>query len=104
MAAQLSEKYLNNITVERDELDQAIIERARAFPGQEDKAAQYYRETPAALNELRAPLFEDKVVDFILELADVSDQTVSAEQLIRESDGEGGTAGGDETAAETEPA
>ncbi len=74
---------LNNITVENDELNRAVMAQARARPGQEDKVVQYYRDHPEALNELRAPLLEDKVVDFILEMATIEDETVTSEELMR---------------------
>ncbi len=73
---------LNNITVEPEEVNRAIMAQARARPGQEDKVIQYYRENPEALNEVRAPLLEDKVVDFILEMAEVTDEKVTAEKLM----------------------
>ena len=74
---------LNNITVENDELNRAVMAQARVRPGQEDKVVQYYRDNPEALNELRAPLLEDKVVDFILEMATIDDETVTSEELMR---------------------
>jgi trigger factor len=57
------------------------------MPGQEQQVWDYYRNNPAALAAVRAPLFEDKVVDFLLELADVTDKQVSREELFREEDG-----------------
>jgi len=77
---------LNNITVEAEELQRAVLERTRAFPGNEQAVLSFYRENPAALAELRAPLFEDKVIDFILELADVTDEKVSVETLLAEGE------------------
>ena len=73
---------LNNITVEPEEVNRAIMAQARARPGQEDQVIQYYRENTEALNEVRAPLLEDKVVDFILEMAEVTDEKVMAEELM----------------------
>jgi trigger factor len=49
---------------------------------------QYYRENPQALDQIRAPIFEDKVIDFILELAKVEDRVVTAEELRAEPEGE----------------
>lgn len=77
---------LNNITVEQEELNRVVMERARAYPGQENAVIGFYRQNPEALNELRAPLFEDKVVDFILEMADIEKRKVSVEELMREPD------------------
>ncbi len=78
----------HNITVGQDEISRAIAERARNFPGQEKQVFEFYRKTPAALAEVRAPLFEDKVVDFILELATVSEKTVSKEDLFKDPEGD----------------
>ena len=78
----------NNVTVGNDEVQRAVMERARAFPGQEERLVSYYRENPQALAELRAPLFEDKVIDLILEQADVADKAVSVEELMRDSSDE----------------
>jgi trigger factor len=75
---------LNNIQVANDELSRAILNEARRYPGQERKVIEYYQKSPQALIQLRAPLYEDKVVDFILELANVSDRKVSPEELTQE--------------------
>lgn len=83
---------LNDITVDQDDLNRAIVERARAFPGREQEVAEYYRGNPEALNELRAPLFEDKVVGFILSLAKVTETTVSVDELMRQPDDDSGAA------------
>jgi trigger factor len=80
----------NEITVSDDEVNKALIERIRQFPGQERQVYDFYRNTPEALAELRAPIFEDKVVDYILELAKVTDKDVSLEELYKDlDDGQG---------------
>lgn len=71
----------NEITVTDDEVNKALIERIRQFPGQERQVYDFYRNTPEALAELRAPIYEDKVVDYILELAKLSDKEVSLGDL-----------------------
>ena len=58
------------------------MERAKSFPGQEEMVLKHYREHPEALDELRAPLFEEKVVDLIIEEATVTDKLVSIEDLM----------------------
>ncbi len=78
----------NEVKVEGAELQQAVMEQARRYPGQEKQVFEYFRDTPAALEQLRAPIFEDKVVDFILELAEVKDETVSIEELMKDPDEE----------------
>jgi trigger factor len=74
---------LNNIQVSNDELSRAIVNEARRHPGSERQVIEYYQKTPQALVQLRAPLYEDKVVDFILELATVTERKVSPEELAK---------------------
>jgi trigger factor len=82
--AEIGER--NAIQVSDDELSRAIVERTRQFPGREQEIWDYYRKNPAALASIRAPLFEDKVVDFILELAKVTDKGVAREELFKEDE------------------
>ncbi|MGC2122973.1 MAG: trigger factor [Xanthobacteraceae bacterium] len=82
--AEIGEK--NNIKVTDDQLSQAVVAQARMVPGQEQRVWDYYRNNPGALASLRAPLFEDKVIDFLLELVDVTDKQVSREELFKEED------------------
>lgn len=74
----------NNIEVKPDEVTRAMIEQARRFPGQERQVMEYFQKNPEAANSLRAPIFEDKVVDFILEMATVTDKPVTKEELQKE--------------------
>jgi trigger factor len=69
------------INVNDQELQQALIARVRRFPGQEKQVYDYYRKNPAALVELRGPIFEQKVVDFIVGKAKVAAKDVSREEL-----------------------
>ena len=81
----------NNITVGEDEVGRAIAEQARRMPGQERRTYEFFESNPEAVEQLKAPLFEDKVVDFILEMANVSERTVTFEELVKEeadADGE----------------
>ena len=71
------------VHVGQDELRRALIEQARRYPGQEQIVYEYYEKNPAALVELRAPIFEDKVVDHILEQAKPADKKVSVEELLK---------------------
>jgi trigger factor len=82
--AEIGEK--NNIKVTDEQLTAAVMERARQLPGQEQQVWDYYRNNPGALASLRAPIFEEKVVDFVLELADVTDKPVSREELYKEDE------------------
>jgi trigger factor len=76
----------NDIKVTDDEMNRAVVERARQFPGQEQQIWDYYRKSPEAVASLRAPLYEEKVVDFLLELVKASEKTVSREELYRDDD------------------
>jgi trigger factor len=82
--SEIGEK--NKITVTDDEVGRAVIERARSMPGREKEVWDYYRSNANALAQLRAPIYEDKVVDFILELANVTEKKVSREDLFKEDD------------------
>jgi trigger factor len=84
--SELGNKH--EIKVEGHELQQAVIAQAQRFPGQERQVVEYYRSNAGALDALRAPIFEDKVVDFILQLANVTDQPVTPEELMREEEDE----------------
>jgi trigger factor len=84
----------NEVKVEGAELQQAVMDQARRYPGQEKQVFEYFRDTPAALEQLRAPIFEDKVVDFILEIATVTDEPVSIEELMKDPDDEAGVVSG----------
>jgi trigger factor len=72
----------NNITVTQEELNQALAQEARRHPGYERQVIDYYRKSPEAINNLRAPIFEEKVVDFILEMAKPSERKVSPQELM----------------------
>jgi trigger factor len=82
--AEIGEK--NNIQVTEEELNRAVMERVRQFPGQEQKVYEYFRQNPQAVAGLRAPIFEEKVVDFLLELADVTEKKVSRDELYKEDE------------------
>jgi trigger factor len=82
--AEIGEK--NNIKVTDDQLRAAVMEQVRQYPGQERQIWDYYQKNPNALAALRGPLFEDKVVDFLVELADVTDKPVSREELFKEDE------------------
>jgi trigger factor len=84
--SEIGEK--NKITVTDDEVSRAVIERARQMPGREKEVWDYYRNNANALAQLRAPIYEDKVVDFILELANVTEKKVAREELYREDEDE----------------
>ena len=84
--SEIGEK--NKITVTDDEVSRAVIERARQMPGREKEVWDFYRNNVNALAQLRAPIYEDKVVDFILELAHVTEKKVSREELYKDDEEE----------------
>jgi len=86
--AEIGEK--NKIAVTDDELNRAVMEQARQFAGQEQRVWDYYRQNPQALAGLRAPIYEEKVVDFLLELAQLSEKKVSREELFKQDDSAAG--------------
>ena len=78
----------NNVTVNQDDMRAALLMEARMYPGQEMAVVEYYQRNPQAMEALRAPIFEDKVVDHILSQAKVTEQPVSAEEIMRDPDDE----------------
>ncbi len=76
----------NNITVSDQDLQRAVMDQARRFPGQEMQVFEMFRKNRQMVENLRAPIFEDKVVDFIIELADIKDVEVPLDELTREDD------------------
>ncbi|HZH52284.1 MAG TPA: trigger factor [Microvirga sp.] len=84
--AQIGEK--SDIKISDDEVTQALIERVRQYPGQEKQVWEFYQKNPQALAEIRAPLFEEKVVDQILSQVKVVDQPVTKEALFGDDEGE----------------
>ncbi len=78
----------NDLTVNQDDLNRAMAEQARRFPGQEAQVMQFYQQNPQAMQELQAPIFEEKVVDYIIELAKVTERSVTSEELLADPDGD----------------
>ena len=76
----------NNVQISQEDLNRAVFTEARNYPGQEHLVIQYYQKNPEAKEALRAPIFEEKVVDFIIELAKVSDRKVSVDELRADPD------------------
>ena len=72
----------------QDELNRALVAEASAIPAKSGKSLSFIRKNPEALANLRAPIFEDKVVDFITALAKVSDRSLSVEDLQKEMEAE----------------
>jgi trigger factor len=75
---------VNSITVAQDEMTRAMRAEAMRYPGQEQNVFEFFRQNPRATDTLRGPLFEEKVIDFILELAKVEEKTVTLEELSKD--------------------
>jgi len=76
----------NKIEVREEEMQRALAAHLRQFPGREQAVLDFYRKDPDALVALRAPIFEEKVVDFLLELINVTDKPVTREELLKDDD------------------
>lgn len=75
-----------DVRITEQEVNQALIREARQYPGQEREVVQFFQRNPNAMAQLRAPIYEDKVVDHILAVATVEDQTVSRDDLFKDDD------------------
>ncbi|MBM3524172.1 MAG: trigger factor, partial [Alphaproteobacteria bacterium] len=73
----------NNIQVTQDETNRALVEHARRFPGQERKVVEQFRANPELMAQVRGPLFEDKVIDFIMELARTTETSMTIDELTK---------------------
>lgn len=76
----------NNIQIGQEDLNRALANEARRYPGQEAVVFNYYRSNPEALESLKGPIFEDKVIDFILEMAKTSERVVTPDELMKDDD------------------
>ena len=77
------------VEVTDEELQRAMAAQLRQVPGQEQALLDYYRQNPDALASLRAPIFEEKVVDYMLELVDVTDKPTTREELLKQAEEDG---------------
>ncbi len=77
-----------DIQVPQEDVQREMMNMARAYPGQEKELLEFYQKNPAAIQQLRAPLFEERVVDYIIERAKVTDETVSKEKLMEDPEGD----------------
>jgi len=74
----------NNIEVTEEDTRRAVFEEARRFPGQEQMVLEYFQKNPQAMQQIAGPIFEDKVIDFVLEMAKMTEVTIDAETLYKE--------------------
>jgi trigger factor len=82
--AEIGEK--NNIRVTDDEMSRALVEGVRQYPGREKEVWEFYQKNSNALASVRAPIYEEKVVDFLVELAEVTEKPVTKEELYKEDE------------------
>ncbi|MGC9268871.1 trigger factor [Acidiphilium sp.] len=75
-----------NVQVTEQDMRQAMINEMQQFPGQEKMIIDFYQKNPRAMDRLRGPIFEDKVVDYALELATVTDEEVTIEALFADDE------------------
>ena len=83
---------LNNIQVAQEEINRALIQQAQRFPGQEQAVVEHFRKNPEAMQSLMGPIIEDKVTDFILEMAKITDKPATIDDLLKaddDTDGDG---------------
>lgn len=77
---------VNKVEVTQEEMNRAVVAQARQYPGQEKRIFEIYRNNPDAVAQLRAPIFEDKVVDFLCGQVKITDKQVSREDLFKDPD------------------
>ncbi len=75
-----------NVQVSDQEVNQAIMQEARNYPGQERQVFDFYRQNQAAAAQLRAPIYEEKVCDVIFSLAKVTDEPISKDDLLKDDE------------------
>jgi trigger factor len=90
----------NNLTVSQDEVNRVMAEQAQNFPGQEQQIFEFYQSNPEMRAQLEAPIMEDKVVDFIIEMAQVNDTKVSVEELMAPDEDDESEDGNADTSAD----
>jgi trigger factor len=73
----------NNIQITQDDINKVLVAEAQKYPGQEQQVIEFYKNNPQALQALQGPVYEDKVVDYIVELAKVEEKTVTVEELLK---------------------
>ena len=76
----------NNVQITDQELNNAIMNEARNYPGQERQVLDFYRQNPNAAAQMRAPIYEEKVCDLIFDTAKVTDTPITKEELLKEDD------------------
>ncbi len=78
----------NNIQIGQDDMNKAMLQEARKYPGQEQQVMEFFKQNPQALEQAAAPIYEDKIIDFILEMVKVTEKTATMEELVKEIEAE----------------
>jgi trigger factor len=78
----------NNLDISEEEINKAVMAEAQKYPGQEKQVLDYFKKNKEASQNLAGPLFEEKVFDFICEMAEVKEKIVSVEELYKEDQAE----------------
>jgi len=73
----------NNIQINQDDLNQAMSNEAKKYPGDEQKVMEHLQKNQEAMQQLSAPLYEEKVVDFIFEMAQISDKKINSDDFMK---------------------
>jgi trigger factor len=76
----------NNIKVEEEDTRNAMMKEVQKYPGQEKQVMDYFKNNPDAQQQLSGPIFEDKIIDFIMELASTKEKTVTVEELYKQEE------------------
>lgn len=84
LLAQIGETA--EVEISEEEMQKAVYDQVRQYPGQEQQIFEYFQKNPEAVAGLRAPLYEEKVVEFIMTKADITDKTVSREELMKQDE------------------
>ena len=73
----------NNVQISQEDVNSQLMAEARRHPGREKEVMEHYKNNPEATEELSAPLYEEKVVNFILEQASITEKTATKDELIK---------------------
>jgi trigger factor len=93
-----------NVTVTEEETQRALFEQVRRFRGQEQQVYEFYRKNPDAVASLRAPIFEEKVIDYLLGVVSVTDNAVSKDELMAMEAADEDKLSGNETSSDSDAA
>ncbi len=82
----------NNIQIGQDDMNKTMMQEAQKYPGQEQQVMEYLKSNPQALEQAAAPMYEDKIIDFVIEMVKVTDKPATMEELVKQIEAENETA------------